>query len=190
MPQVDLELFRRACEGDEDAYWRLMLPLRGLIFSVALGMWKNPEKAEDQLHDVLMAARGLIHNLRDPTRLASWLYTMTRNRCIEGMRREDRLRAAVHGSQGRFTPVVPMEELREKEQWLVWMEDALQHLPEPFRIAISLKYMNDYSCQEMAEILDISVPAVKSRLFQARKTLRRMTEALAAREGEHRHGMS
>ena len=84
--------------------------------------------------------------------------------------------------------VVPVGEAQEKERRLVTMEEAMKGLPEPFRVILNLKYMNDYSCKEIAEVLEISVAAVKSRLFEARKLLRRMTDALAERE-ESSHEM-
>ena len=74
---------------------------------------------------------------------------------------------------GRTAEVVRVSEMARKEKWLNQMEDSMQHLPEPFRVILGMKYMNSYSCRQIAEILDISVPAVKSRLFEARKLLAR-----------------
>jgi len=56
-------------------------------------------------------------------------------------------------------------------------------------VILGMKYMNDYSCNEIAEILGISLSAVKSRLFEARKLLRRKTEILIARGEEKSHEM-
>ena len=89
-----------------------------------------------------------------------------------------------------LTPVVPVAELMEKEERLSHMEEALGHLPEPFRVILGMKYMNDYSCREIADILDISVSAVKSRLFEARKLLRKMTESLKERRQGQDHELS
>ena len=113
-----------------------------------------------------------------------------RNRIIDQMRREKRLRGALRDPAAQMTAIVPMSELMEKEKWLTQMEEALRNLPEPFRVVLAMKYMNAYSCREMAEILDVSVSAVKSRLFEARKLLRKMTERLAAKEKENNHGVS
>jgi RNA polymerase sigma factor (sigma-70 family) len=182
MAEVNQELFERAARGDREAFWRLVLPYRGLIYSVALSMLKNRERAEDQLHDVLLTAFGALPNLRRPDRLASWLFSLTRNRVLDLMRREERLRGVIFDRAVGAAPVVPMTELAEKEAWLSTMEEALDHLPEPFRLILAMKYMNEYGCREIAEILDISVPAVKSRLFEARKLLRKTTESLAVKK--------
>ena len=82
---------------------------------------------------------------------------------------------------------VPRETVVCRRPWIT--EADLRQLPEPFRVILALKYMNAYSCREMAEILDISISAVKSRLFEARKLLRRTTERLAAEKKEDDHGV-
>lgn len=178
MTEPNQDLFERARQGDRDAFWGLVLPYRGLIFSVALGMLKSHELAEDMMHDVLLAAFGSLPNLREPAKLPSWLYSITRFRIMERQRREQRLRGALYES-AEPARVVPIGEVLEKEAWLGRMEGAMGQLPEPFRVILALKYMNDYSCGEIAGILDLSVPAVKSRLFEARKLLRKLTEAAA-----------
>ena len=183
MADVDRGLFKRARDGDRDAFWSLILPYRGLIYSVALGMLRNAEQAGDELHDVLLIAFRSVSNLRDPAKLPSWLYSITRNHIYDRTRREKRLRLAAQDAARRTGQVVAITEITEKEEWLTRMERATERLPEPFRVILGMKYMNDYSCREIADILDITVPAVKSRLFEARKVLRKNMEALASRDG-------
>ncbi|MBN1868913.1 RNA polymerase sigma factor [Candidatus Sumerlaeota bacterium] len=194
MTEVDSNLFRRATEGDRDAFWRLVTPHRGLIYSVARGMLGSHERAEDEMHDVLIAAFKALPTLRDASRLPSWLYSVTRNHVLDLIRREQRLRRAAEGAahlagETSVARVVTISERTEKERWLDAMEEGLERLPEPFRVILGMKYMNDYSCREIAEILDLSVAAVKSRLFEARKLLRRKMQALMAKGEERSHGM-
>ncbi len=182
--QLD-HLMEQARQGDRDACWRLIGPHRGLVYATAFGMLKNIEQAEDLLHEVLVQATASIGGLRNPSRLPGWLHTMTRNMAMDLIRREQRRRQA-HAGAARQATVLPVADWTEKEHWLVTMEEAIHELPEPFRVVLALKYMNDYSCAQIAGILDLSVPAVKSRLFEARKLLRKKTAALAqARELDH-----
>lgn len=189
MPHVDRELFRRASQGDRDAFWQLVLPYRGLIFSVALGSLRNHERAEDELHEVLLIAFRSLSNLRDPAKLANWLYSITHNHIVDAQRREQRLHKALESAVREPAVVVPISDLTAKEEALTRMEEALGHLPEPFRVILGLKYMNDYSCREIADILDIPETTVKSRLFEARKLLRKKTLALASDDKEHNHAV-
>ena len=181
--QADIDkLLEWARQGNREACWRLIAPHRGLIYATALGMLKDPDQAADLLAEALLAAARSIGSLRRADRLPGWLHSLTRNLALDLIRREQRRRKAM-ARAAREAAVVPVADWVEKERRLATMEEAIGELPEPFRVILALKYMNGYSCARMAEILDISVSAVKSRLFEARKLLRKKTEALArARE--------
>jgi RNA polymerase sigma-70 factor (ECF subfamily) len=190
MADIDQDLFRSAAHGDQAAYWELMAPYRGLVYSVAYGMLKDPEKAEDHLHDTLIHAFRTISNLRDPAKLPSWLYSTARNLALDKLRRERRVRQALNKNIDELTRVTPISEAISKEAWLSHMEECLVHLPEPFRVILGLKYMNSYTCKEIAGILDLTEGATKSRLFYARKLLREQMAKPSAANRERRHGMS
>jgi RNA polymerase sigma-70 factor, ECF subfamily len=189
MPEVDQELFRKAKQGDRDAFWRLVVPYCGLVYSVAFGMLKSRERAEDQMHDTLVVAFRSLPNLRRAEKLPSWLYSVTRNHILDEMRREKRLRLASVAAH-RTIEVVAVGELMAREAWFERMERAMEQLPEPFRVILGMKYMNDYSCREIGEILELSLSAVKSRLFEARKLLRKRMEAMASDREDTGHEVS
>jgi RNA polymerase sigma-70 factor (ECF subfamily) len=162
----------------------------GLIYSIALGIMKDPERARDILHESYVKAFKTLNNLRDPLRLASWLHSMVTHLCYDVLRR-DALEA--QGSvevMSRTPKVVPIDKVLIKEEELRCLECALSTLPEPFRVILSMKYMNRYSCQEIAGTLGLAVGTVKSRLFEARKLLmRRMAEVENARSTNLRGGL-
>ena len=137
-------LWERAKGGDRDAFWNLVTPHRGLIYSVALATLQSAERAEDLMHDVLLAAFRSIATLRDPERLAPWLYTMTRNLANDQLRKENRRRQLLHQAAREINRVVPPGEWMETERTLAGLEAAIERLPEPFRVILALKYMNDY----------------------------------------------
>lgn len=180
----DLELAR---DGDRDAFWRLIAPHRGLIFATALGMLKDPEAAEDLLHETLLAAARSIGTLRELPCLPGWLHTMTRNLALDSIRRQRR-RRRVMAAAAREARVVPADEWVQKEAWLATMETAIDEMPEPFRVVLALKYMNEYSYEQIAEMVGISLGAVRSRLFEARKLLKTKTESLAQAREVDDHG--
>ncbi len=163
--------FKKACQGDNDSFWALIEPYSGLIYSVAFGIMKNHEQSQDILHEVYIRSFKSLSNLRNPNRLTSWLYTMTRNICYDILRKNIRIdkgKAQVVDAQPK---VVSIHEVLIKEEDLKQLQVALEKLPEPFRVILGMKYMNHFSCKYIADILDISVEAVKSRLFEARKLL-------------------
>jgi len=189
--QTEKERFSRAIEGDRDAFWALMEPYGGLIYSVAYGIMKDPEQARDVLHEVYIKAFRSLSNLRNPRLLPSWLHSLTRNLCYDLMRKSSRA-ASKRGDVYRSRPrVVPIHEVLIREEELKILEKAIESLPEPFRLIVGMKYMNDLRYREIAAILDISMGAVKSRLFEARKLLAARMAGLkkasqAASEGGNR----
>ena len=172
-----IQLFRKAVRGDRDAFWQLIEPMGGLIYSVALGIMKDPERARDILHESYVKAFTTLNNVRDPLRLASWLHSMVTRLCYDVMRRDAREARGRIEVMSHTPRVVPIDKVLIKEQELGCLEDALSALPEPFRVILSMKYMNRYSCQEIAGALSLAVGTVKSRLYEARKLLaRRMAD--------------
>ena len=181
--QMARTLFSAAVQGDPDSYWALVEPHSKLIFSVAYGILKDPEMAQDVLHEVYIKAFHSLNNLCYPRRLPSWLHTMTRNICYDLLRkvsRADHKRGEVWSHRPR---VVSIYEVLVKEEEMKLLEKSLQTLPEPFRLILAMKYMNRMKCKQIAQTLDISVEAVKSRLYEARKLLaKRMEEMKDARK--------
>jgi len=189
LAQVSLARFRKVIEGDSDAFWALIEPYSGLIFSVALGILKDPDLAQDILHEVYVKSFHSLNNLRNPDRLASWLHTLTKNLCYDFIRKQtipDRKKEDIYEHRTR---VVPIYEVLIKEEELKSLELGLSILPEPFRVILGMKYMNRMKCKEIAHVLDISVEAVKSRLFEARRLLaRKMAESQTIKNSSQNGG--
>jgi RNA polymerase sigma-70 factor (ECF subfamily) len=169
--------FQKAVQGDPDAFWALIEPYSGLVYSVAFGIIKDPEIAQDVLHEVYVKSFHSLNNLRSPGRISSWLNSMTRNLCYDFLRKQslvDSKKAEVYHHRA---PVVPIYDVLTRKEELKQLEQALSNLPEPFRVILGMKYMNRLSCKDIARTLDISVEATKSRLYEARHLLaRRMNE--------------
>ena len=172
-----LQLFQQSVQGDPDAFWTLIEPFTGLIYSVALGIMKDPDAACDVLHESYIKAFNSLYNLRDPNRLGSWLHSMVTRISYDALRRRSRDEKNMEEVFRRGPRIVPVDEMLVKEEELNHLEKALGTLPEPFRIILGMKYMNRYTCADIARALDINIGTVKSRLYEARKLLvKRMKE--------------
>jgi RNA polymerase sigma-70 factor (ECF subfamily) len=163
-------ILRKALRGDIESFWELMQPHERTIHAVALGILKDPEKAQDVVHDVYVRAFSTLGNLRSPSKLSSWLYTMARNIAHEHQRKEIRDEKFPKNMPPQVVISVP-DMLIEEEEFQA-LEAAMETLPEAHRIVLGLKYMNNMSCREIADTLGIGIEAAKSRLFEARRVLR------------------
>ncbi len=168
-------LLERACKGDSSAFWEVLQPHEQMIFAVALGVMRDPERAQDVQHDVYVRAFSTIGNLRSPSKLAGWLYTMTRNIAHEHTRKT--IRQEKNAKSIPSPAVISVPDMMIHEEQLDLMGRELAELPETHRVVLGMKYLNSMSCREIADTLGIGLEAAKSRLFEARKALRIRMEA-------------
>lgn len=174
-------LYERALTGDAVAFWELIEPFERTVYAVALSATRGTEEAEDVAHDAFVRAFSTLGNLRSADKLGSWLCSMTRNIAHERFRKQIRRdRLAEHIPR---QPVISVPDMLAQEEELAQMEDAMAELPEAHRTVLALRYMNNMSCREIAETLEIGLEAAKSRLFEARKALRARMLAAEKRIG-------
>lgn len=162
------------------------LPFLDALYSAALRMTKNPENAEDLVQETYAKAFSSFHQFTEGTNLRAWLYRILTTTFINIYRKEQRqplisdgeieewqiAEAATHTSdQGKSAEVEALEQLPDSD-----IKNALQDLPEEFRLAVYFADVEGFSYKEVAEILNIPTGTVMSRLHRGRKLLR---EALA-----------
>jgi RNA polymerase sigma-70 factor (ECF subfamily) len=157
--------------GDRDAYATLVRRHQDALYRHALGMVRSPDSAADLTQDSLIRAFTRLGDCHDPSRFGAWVFRILRNRCLDYLK--DRRRETV-----------PLEEdtafAREMDDPEVTLEQAetraavlraLEMLPEAQREAFLLKHVEDRSYEEMAEMLNASVSALKMRVMRAREAL-------------------
>ncbi len=163
-------LVRQAREGDIDAFERLILLYQTDVYNLAYRMLGEPMGAEDAAQEVFVRVwRNL--DRYDPSRsFRTWVLSIAAHYCIDRLRHrrpvlplEESLLGTGDGVEGRMAE-------REYVQYL------LAGLPPLDRAAITLRYWYDCSYAEIADILNISVAALKSRLHRARRALAQRME--------------
>jgi RNA polymerase sigma factor (sigma-70 family) len=150
-------------------------------FDALIARWHQPlwiyirrmagrdDEAQDILQDVWLRAIRGIPRLRDGSRLRAWLFGITRRVLMDRLRR--RYTVLTPGPlDGEDVPSDP--EPVDREADLVALEAALETMPLGEREVLTLFYLRDLSLADLAEMLDIPVGTVKSRLFRARHMLR------------------
>jgi RNA polymerase sigma-70 factor (ECF subfamily) len=146
--------------------------------TVALARLGETAAADDVLQDVSLTAIEKGHQLRDPTRIAGWLYRLVVVAALQYRRRQGRRRKLVE----RFADRNPASDASAREPdplgWLLADErkaivrQALESLRPRDAEIMLLKYTEDWSYQQLAEHLGLSVSAVEARLHRARHKMR------------------
>jgi len=192
------ELLEAARGGDEDAYRRLVEPLRGELLAHCYRMLGSVHDAEDALQEALLRAWRGMAKFEGRSSLRSWLYRIATNTCLDAIeRRPKRVLPVDYGPpadphDGPGQPVVesvwvepyPDEKLgiedgyaapeatyEQRESVELAFIAALQHLPASQRAVLILREVLGFSAREVAESLETTVASVNSALQRARKTV-------------------
>jgi RNA polymerase sigma-70 factor (ECF subfamily) len=173
--QGDLQLILQLRQGDLEALGGLYDRHRQLVYRTALAITGDTEASADLLHDTFLRLYRFSHRI-DPTRpIEPWLYRMAANMAYTWVKRRGRWYQALHEMADRLSreyPTSPAQQVEKNEAWTE-IRGALQAISPEKRVVVVLYYLNDLPISEIAEILDLPLGTVKSRLHYGRQALKK-----------------
>lgn len=179
---TDKSLVEKLTKGDDSAFLELVSRYTQKAHNLAMRITRNAEDAEEVLQDVFVTVYRKIDKFEGKSAFSSWLYRITANTAFMKLRKR------------KQTVAVSLEDIQPsvKESWVSdrsdlsdinvicskhqlrdQLEAAIGKLPEEYRVIFVLRDIDGLSNQEVGEILNLSVPAVKSRLHRSRLMLRK-----------------
>ncbi len=178
----DEALITEAKEGNLAAFSELVDRYKKPIFHLALRMLRNREEAEDSAQETFLRAFRSIDTFEEGRRFSPWLYQIASNLCRDVLRKRSirgftqSLDAPID-DDGELYPQYARDEkgpdeLAVEGELREAVLDAVDRLPDKYRVVIVLRHLQDLSYQEIADVLDIPIGTVKTRLFRAREALR------------------
>ena len=176
--ETDEQLVRKSQDDDERAFGELVSRYESKVYSLALKMLRNPEDAEDVLQDTFLRAYRGIKSFKGNSTFSTWIYRITANSALMRLRKRQLPTVSIDDADEREAPINiadwapgPVEQMLNQETQAA-MTEAIEALPPEFRQVFVLRDVEELSNAEVAEILDLSVAAVKSRLHRARLKVR------------------
>lgn len=176
----DLDLMRKATEGDEQAFETLVSRYEGKIYHMALRYTGDAEEALDITQEVFLRMYRSMAEFQGNSSVSTWVYRIADNVCKDVMRRVSSRATVLPAATDAEDPYeIEIPDLRYNPESVYdraalreTIVDAISSLPEHMRKAIILREIAGFSYEEIAECLDLEMGTVKSRIARGRDKLR------------------
>lgn len=183
----DDELIRRYVEtGDESSFDKIVSRYSDRIYGFALRITRNPSDAEEVFQEVFLTLAKKLDTFRGESKFSSWLYRVTANASYMYLRSQKKHENNIslenyspYDEKGTLMGRIMYKDWSSRPDIIIFNKEALiiiektiNELPESYRTVFHLRDIEGLSNEEVSEVLEISIPAVKSRLHRARLFLR------------------
>jgi len=175
------ELIERAKKGDKKALAGLVGRYEQTIYNFAFKICRHPDKAEQIMQETFYSMVKSLHQFDGKSKLSTWLYRIVSNHCLMLARKQkgNSFVSLNDDDESLYTErytadwsSIPYKET-ENEELKKILDDSIQKLAPDYRSVFLLRDVEGFSTEETAQITELSVPAVKSRLHRARAFLRK-----------------
>jgi RNA polymerase sigma-70 factor (ECF subfamily) len=180
-------LVQRAQAGDRDALSALIQSQQTYVYSIAMSLMHNPADAADMTQEAFVRLLRSLGTYRGETKFTTWLYRLVTNICLDGLRRRGRpvesLDEPAGGGAAGDDAQSAGERLADTDRWTHPEEDlelresaaevrrALEQLPSPQRLALTLHYFQDMRYEDIAEVMGLPLNTVKSHIRRGKERL-------------------
>lgn len=166
----------QARKGDKDAFGQLIDAYQIPVYNLAYRMLNHSGEAEEAAQEAFIRAYTRLESYNPDHKFSTWLLSITSNYCIDLLRKRRAVFLSIDEPLGPH-PALRGEKIKEPEAQVTlneqqeMVQSLLEDLPDEYRQAVVLRYWYELSYEEIAESMETSVSAIKSRLFRARKLL-------------------
>jgi RNA polymerase sigma-70 factor (ECF subfamily) len=166
----------QARQGDKVAFGKLIEAYQGPVYNLAYRMLSNSGEAEEAAQEAFIRAFTRLESYNPAHKFSTWLLSITSNYCIDQLRKRRALLLSIDEPLPPHPALSADQEKRPESQLIMneqqaMVQSLLEELAPDYRQAVVLRYWHELSYEEIAEMMDTTVSAIKSRLFRARKQL-------------------
>ena len=174
----DLQILKRFNNGDISAFEELVLKYQDRIYNLCRNMLGNTHDVEDAAQDTFIKAHQKLKDFKPEAFLYTWLYRIAVNTCLD-YKKKPFFESFFKKSEGEEFVDEPSsdwpspDKIYESKQVGIALHNSIKKLPVKLRTAIILKETEGLSYEQIAEVLDVPIGTVKSRISRARDELMR-----------------
>ncbi len=165
---IDFRL-KRAIKGDINAYQEIIEEIKVYMYSIAISFFKDDNDASDAIGNTIIIAYEHLNELRKPEFFKTWLTRILINECKKIALKKDKV-----VSIEEYVDMIEEDE-EDKEQKLD-LKNYIDKLPNNQKSMVLLYYYEEMSIEEISKLLNVAEGTIKSRLFVARKNLKKIIE--------------
>jgi RNA polymerase sigma-70 factor (ECF subfamily) len=179
--EEDIQLIARARSGDERAFRTLLDKYERPVFSICMRMVRNRDEATDLSQEAFIKVFSMLDRYNPAYAFSSWLFKITSNLCIDYIRKR-RIETfpmddPIDGEKGEIVRQYESDEpdpsaVLDRKEKMARLNEAIEELPEHYRIMLILRHQENLSYEEIASTLEIPLGTVKARIHRAREMLR------------------
>ena len=175
----EVDWVKASQRGDAAAFNRLVLKWEKPIYNLNLRMLQDPDEAAEATQDVFLSAFRGIRRFRRTAKFSTWLYRIACNHCLSRLRRRPQ---GIHYSLDDSSPgnsihqSLPAHDSHERavlgEEHRRRVRQALEHLSVDQRAVVELKFFQELTFEEIAEVVQLPLGTIKSRLYSGLEILK------------------
>jgi RNA polymerase sigma-70 factor (ECF subfamily) len=181
----DLLYVEEAKRGDKEAFSFLIDKYQKQIFHFVYQFFRDYHLSLELTQETFLRAFKFLHTYQSDKKFSTWLYSIAKNLCIDEMKRHSRATLVPMNDakdRGKVAEESPLFFHRDPDQKMIRAEErealieAINELPEKYRLVITLCYFEEMSYEEIAEVVEMPLSTVKVRIFRAKKRLLKLLE--------------
>ncbi|MEK3723783.1 MULTISPECIES: RNA polymerase sigma factor [Paenibacillus] len=169
------DLIKAAQSGDRDALITLLREIENHVYRTAYYILGNEQDALDAAQEALIRIYTKINSYEEKAQFKTWVQRIVTNLCIDKFRK-NKPTVSIEQFDLTFTETKTVEQEVMSAYIAEDIKEAIDKLPEHHRSVVVLRYLQDFSYNEIAESLDLPINTVKSYLFRARQQLQTLLQ--------------
>ncbi|WP_027417694.1 RNA polymerase sigma factor [Aneurinibacillus terranovensis] len=170
---VEANLIRSAQNGDHESLVKLLEIIEHSVYRTAYYVLGNEQDALDASQEALIRIYTKINTYQEKAKFSTWVQRIVTNVCIDKFRKKKEMVSIDENETTLYAPYNVEQEV-ERSGMVEEVRRAINQLPEHHRTVVTLRYMQDLSYNEIAEVMNMPLNTVKSYLFRARQQLQEL----------------